>query len=1299
MARESFSAGLNLEFDDQHFALSSSERTSRSRRGGAFGPAVVIVSSGEDVGVAEAVMEILRTENVVERASDAIELTPIADRLTRKGSSAMPTRLTVEVEEEQQAVVLVESDGLLWWEFGQANQAPEDTARRRGEPVSRSVTFSLDAPPLPSHKRGVLRQMIPGAIRAIVLYFAAEKTADALVAFIDGKHREGPVRIGSATDVAAWVGHDDYAGMVQRRNPTGKFLLLLHGTFSTTVGGFGELAATPWGQRFLAAADARYDAVIGFDHHTVGTAPDANAARLAAALKTLPCDQPIELDVVCHSRAGLVLRSLAEQLRRDGSPIKIKRAIFVGATHLGTQLARPENWESLVNLITNLSSVATRVLALFPGAATASAVARETIKCIGQFVKYLAQVSIAERRLPGIAAMDPDGEFVETINIASNVASLSDTESYVITSNFNVRILGDGSHEPGEFPSRLAYALADVAVDRLMKGDQSEAVPNDLVVDVASILGKDSTFGAGVKDLLNFGSNPLVYHTNYFLRPETVARLALWLHLPSPVEDLDLYRLAGAKRGILPMPAETTVGQALQLVSRVKPDYVVVARKNPYRQTYIGNRRTLHYAISADELRRSTQNSETLAPLEQALGLHESDISQECEIGQAPLDIPDVHATMPSASRTVVTGDWGAQAVLEPGSRAANALVLAEMASQIHAQADALAQDDADYRVIDESEREKVATLTAAAGADGSYLELPPLLRSLRAATKIESPVEVRRTIRKDPLVKRTPTRKEPGKSGGERPAARPKPRETLAPLHATAQMRSEVALGSTTTLTVTLSAEDIAIAHQSGEARDKQDAMVDPREQLTIHAIPRCGFDYVPGERDRIVVDYPVAGRPQIVDFIFKANEAGEGEISVAVRQNNVRHITLTLRCAIVPQADRAPRSVFRTAVAPDTDDSGCPSLEVFDRRNGQELRYEFLLDTDRVHDRFQSDPIMVDPKEFISGKYEAIDEAWAQTQGQVDQFSDWLEAFGGQMFKELFPLTLQEQLWSLVRDDSLEGIQIHSDEPFLPWEVVFLDDPDEQGSSGKGLFLGELGLCRWLYGAKAARSITVRPDRAKYVIPNYPTSMKLRNAETAEKAMLVKYGFSPIKPRYKEVLEALKGPGAFDLLHFACHGASDSRNIDTASLLLEGSLKGDGNGRLAWYKESLDATVVDRFANFRSLDGNRPLVIVNACETGRLGYSLTKLGGFATAFLGPRLGTGDSRGRAGAFVGTLWSVDDKYASTFVEKLYAELSAGRTMAQASRAARQGAREAGDGTWLAYTVYAYPGLVVNFEAL
>ncbi len=66
--------------------------------------------------------------------------------------------------------------------------------------------------------------------------------------------------------------------------------------------------------------------------------------------------------------------------------------------------------------------------------------------------------------------------------------------------------------------------------------------------------------------------------------------------------------------------------------------------------------------------------------------------------------------------------------------------------------------------------------------------------------------------------------------------------------------------------------------------------------------------------------------------------------------------------------------------------------------------------------------------------------------------------------------------------------------------------------------------------------------------------------------------------------------------------------------------------------------------------------------------------------------------------FVSSLWAVGDEPARTFVETLYGRLLEGDTVSEATISARRAARDAGDLTWLAYTVYAHPHARVAVRA-
>jgi CHAT domain-containing protein len=184
------------------------------------------------------------------------------------------------------------------------------------------------------------------------------------------------------------------------------------------------------------------------------------------------------------------------------------------------------------------------------------------------------------------------------------------------------------------------------------------------------------------------------------------------------------------------------------------------------------------------------------------------------------------------------------------------------------------------------------------------------------------------------------------------------------------------------------------------------------------------------------------------------------------------------------------------------------------------------------------------------------------------------------------------------------------------------------------------------------------------------------LPEAKLESQFLKKQFDATEMKPESGEVRKLISQPGAFDLLHFACHGEADSNTIAHARLLLEGRMEGG-----QYVEDTLSAVVVEQFADLVAPDGNKPVVVLNACQAGRLGYQLTGSGGFAQAFL---------KGGAGAFVATLWAIGDGPARTFTETFYQELLNGSTVAEAANRARSAAEAAKDATWLAYAVYGHP---------
>jgi CHAT domain-containing protein len=99
---------------------------------------------------------------------------------------------------------------------------------------------------------------------------------------------------------------------------------------------------------------------------------------------------------------------------------------------------------------------------------------------------------------------------------------------------------------------------------------------------------------------------------------------------------------------------------------------------------------------------------------------------------------------------------------------------------------------------------------------------------------------------------------------------------------------------------------------------------------------------------------------------------------------------------------------------------------------------------------------------------------------------------------------------------------------------------------------------------------------------------------------------------------------------------------------------------------------------------------VVLNACQTGTQGFSLTGIQGWAKRFL--EVG-------APVFIGTNWSVNDNIAFAFAQNLYNELSNGATVGEAVRRARNQCKMNGDPSWLAYQLYGHPNSTIDLKPL
>lgn len=184
-----------------------------------------------------------------------------------------------------------------------------------------------------------------------------------------------------------------------------RLLLLVHGTFSSTKGAFSDL----WEKNnFLQVFGQNYDHVLGFEHDTVLKSPAENADDLIFELERIrdkTSTKRISVDILCHSRGGLVSRMMLEPnpfLLSDiaSDTYDFKNLTMVAVPNQGTQLCDPDGLVDLINFLQN-------IVKLIPGAAgTVEVIIFGVLKALAHGITSL----------PGLAPMRPGSAFLLQLN-------------------------------------------------------------------------------------------------------------------------------------------------------------------------------------------------------------------------------------------------------------------------------------------------------------------------------------------------------------------------------------------------------------------------------------------------------------------------------------------------------------------------------------------------------------------------------------------------------------------------------------------------------------------------------------------------------------------------------------------------------------------------------------------------------------------------------------------------------------------------------------------------------------------
>lgn len=276
---------------------------------------------------------------------------------------------------------------------------------------------------------------------------------------------------------------------------SGRALLFIHGTASRIHKAFGLLP-----HDFVSALVKRYvGRVFALDHPTLSVTPMENVRWLADTIARLPASHALDIDVIAHSRGGLVGRVMCERpsdAALDPARLKVRNLVMVATPNAGTPLADSKHLGTFIDTFTNL-------LEFLPDNP-----ATDTLDVV---LALLKQVAIgAMGGLDGLKSMEPQGEFLRKLL----------NQSSVVTANYCAIA---ANYEPGPNTPLGRYAR-DFLTDLIFEGAE-----NDLVVPTEGVSSENGATPFPIPSSLRLEAAEMIDHSGFWDKPVALDALNRWL--------------------------------------------------------------------------------------------------------------------------------------------------------------------------------------------------------------------------------------------------------------------------------------------------------------------------------------------------------------------------------------------------------------------------------------------------------------------------------------------------------------------------------------------------------------------------------------------------------------------------------------------------------------------------------------------------------------------------------------------------------------------------------------------------
>ncbi|WP_131105489.1 esterase/lipase family protein [Ornithinimicrobium sufpigmenti] len=414
--------------------------------------------------------------------------------VTRGGAPGMTLRVPDLGERQPQVLMMADEAGVITWHLPEVDPTdPTKVAFTVDRTVAQDPAVAQDADVA---DRGLVATVGTKLLTVFVVPLVEKAiglTSRALVKAYENRSRPQGIRwlTPSGFRTAGADPVTDWSLLGE-----GRTLLLLHGTASSSHGSFQGLHEDDFG----ALHTAYQGRVLAFDHHTLSADLDDNVAEL---LVHLPRGRRIAVDLLSHSRGGLVGRAVAKAMSVPDAPLDVRSLVYVATPNGGTPLADPRHIRAYLDRVTTMVN-------LIPDGPWS--VVTDTLSGLLTVVRSLLAGTVQE--LPGLAVMRPDDDRLRRLPFLGEFGA----KEYAVDVEF----------EPTGRLLRLVRGV-DGLVDSVFKGEANDiVVPTD---GVARVTGR-ADLNLGADQHVALGQTEFFWHCAMFSQRATGEALTRWLAAP-----------------------------------------------------------------------------------------------------------------------------------------------------------------------------------------------------------------------------------------------------------------------------------------------------------------------------------------------------------------------------------------------------------------------------------------------------------------------------------------------------------------------------------------------------------------------------------------------------------------------------------------------------------------------------------------------------------------------------------------------------------------------------------------------